>query len=215
MLSALLLADGRTPSGAHAHSAGLEAAVNDGLRPTDVPSFLDARLRTVAFSEAALTAAAVRAGADCDALLALDAEAVERTPSAQLRAAATTLGRAILRTGAQLYPEATPITSYKARSRATPRPVAFGVVAAAAGLTAADAALVALYDDAATVAAAAIKLLPIDAGVATGWIAQRAAELAMLAQAAANTRELPSLSAPLVELRSLAHGRDGGRLFAS
>ncbi len=88
-------------------------------------------------------------------------------------------------------------------------------MAAAAGLTASDAALVALYDDAATVAAAAVKLLPIDAGVANGWIAQRAHQLASLAQAAAEAQELPSLSAPLVELRSLAHGPDRGRLFAS
>lgn len=215
MVPALLLADGRTPSGAHAHSCGLEAAVSSGLHATDVPSFLDGRLRTVAFSEAALTAAAVRAGADVDALLALDAEALARSPSPSLRAAATTLGRAILRTGAQLYPEAAAITDYRARSATTPRPVAFGVVAAAAGLTAADAALVALYDDAATVAAAAVKLLPIDAGVAAGWIAQRAHQLASLAQLAADAQELPSLCAPLVELRSLVHGPDRGRLFAS
>ena len=129
MVAALLLGDGRTPSGAHAHSAGLEAAVSDGLRAADVPSFLDGRLHTVAFSEAALTAAAVRAGTAVDALLALDAEALARTPSPQLRVAATTLGRAILRTGAQLYPEALTITDYRALSAATPRPVAFGVVA--------------------------------------------------------------------------------------
>jgi len=215
MVAALLLGDGRTPSGAHAHSAGLEAAVSDGLRAADVPSFLDGRLHTVAFTEAALTAAAVRAGTDVDALLALDAEALARAPSPQLRVAATTLGRAILRTGAQLYPGAPTITHYRARSATTPRPVAFGVVAAAAGLTATDAALVALYDDAATVAAAAVKLLPIDAGVAAGWIACRAAPLASLAQAAADAPELPSLCAPLVELRSLAHGHDSGRLFAS
>ena len=215
MLSALLLGDGRTPSGAHAHSAGLEAAVSDGLRATDVPSFLDGRLHTVAFSEAALTAAAVRAVADVDALLALDAEALARTPSPQLRVAATMLGRAILRTGAQLFPEAPAIADYRARSATTPRPVGFGVVAAAAGLTPTDAALVALYEDAATVAAAAVKLLPIDAGAAAGWIARRAGQIASLAQAAADAPDLPSLCAPLVELRSLAHGHDLGRLFAS
>ena len=45
----LLLADGRFPAGGHAHSAGIEAAVNDG-RVTDVASlvaFAEGRLRTV------------------------------------------------------------------------------------------------------------------------------------------------------------------------
>ena len=35
---ALLLADSRFPSGAYAHSLGLEQAVSDGL--TDVPAFI-------------------------------------------------------------------------------------------------------------------------------------------------------------------------------
>ena len=166
--AALLLADSRTPSGSYAHSAGLEAAVRDGLRADDVPAFLRGRLRSVAFSEAALTAAAVRAGDDVDALLALDAEALARTPSPPLRAAATTLGRAILRTGAQLFPERA--HDRRPTARAAPRrrgPSRSASSAAAAGLAPADAALVALYDDAATVAAAAVKLLPVDAGAAT------------------------------------------------
>lgn len=213
--AALLLADGRTPFGSYAHSAGLETAVNAGLGADGVPAFLRARLRSVAFSEAALTAAAVRAADDLDALLALDAEALARTPSPALRAVASTLGRSILRTGAQLYPDASTLAVYRARSSATPRPVALGVVAAAGGLPAPDAALVALYDDAASVVAAAVKLLPVDAGTATGWIARLARELTELAHAAAVADELPSLSAPLIELRSLTHGHDEGRLFAS
>ena len=48
---------------------------------------------------------------------------------------------------------------YRAASRATPRPVALGVVAAVAGLDDEAVALLALYDDAATVTSAALKLL--------------------------------------------------------
>ena len=54
----LLLADSRLPSGAYAHSAGFEAAVQAGATLADVPGYLRARLATVASTDAA---AAVRA----------------------------------------------------------------------------------------------------------------------------------------------------------
>ncbi|WP_354698912.1 Urease accessory protein UreF [Paraconexibacter sp. AEG42_29] len=214
----LLLSDARTPTGSYAHSAGLEAAVQSGLRPDEVPAFMRGRLRTVAVTEAALSAAAVLASGDLDLLLALDDEAVARCPSPALRTAATTLGRGLLRTGAQLFPDAGIVPAYRAASSHTPRCVALGVVAGAGGLTSEQAALIALHDDAATVAAAAVKLLPVDAGDAAGWIARLAPQLqeaAALAVAAALRDDLPSLSAPLVERRSLRHTTDRGRLFAS
>jgi urease accessory protein len=213
--AALLLADSRTPSGSYAHSAGLEAAVRAGIRADGVPAFLRGRLRSVAFSDAGLTAAAVRAGDDRPRLDVLDAEALARTPSPVLRAVASTLGRQLLRTGAQLFPHSATIAAYRTRSAATPRPVALGVVCGAAGLTPEDAALVSLHDDAATVAAAAVKLLPVDAGDASGWVARLGAELEALARQAAGAPELPSASAPLIELRSLVHAARPGRLFAS
>jgi urease accessory protein len=213
--AALLLADGRTPSGTHAHSGGLEAAVAEGLGVAGVAGFLRGRLHTVAFTDAALSAAAVRAGDRIDSLLALDREALARTPSPRLRAASATLGRSILRTGATLYPGHPALKRYRERSAHTPRAVAFGVVAGAAGLSAADAALVALHDDAASVAAAAVKLLPIDAAAASAWVAGLAGELAGLAARAAGAGELPSLSAPLVELRSVRRADTDGSLFAS
>jgi urease accessory protein len=213
--AALLLADSRTPSGAYAHSGGLEAAVRAGLRADGVPAFLRGRLRSVAFSESALTAFAVRAGGDGAVLDALDREAMARVVSPVLRDVASALGRAVLRTGLQLFPSSAAIGAYRERSTSTPRPVALGVVCGAAGLGPADAALVALYDDAATVAAAAVKLLPLDAGVAAGWVAQIGPELEELARDAAAAPEPPSVCAPLIEMRSLVHAADRGRLFAS
>lgn len=215
---ALLLADARTPTGSYAHSCGLEAAVQHGLRPDEVPAFLRGRLATVAVTEAAITAAAVLAGDDEEALLFLDEEALARCPSPALRTAASTLGRGLLRTGAQLFPMEPILTSYRAASAHTPRPVAFGAVAGAGGLSSVEAALIALHDDASSVAAAAVKLLPVDAGDASAWIAALAPQLeeaAAAASAAALRDELPSLSAPLIEARSLRHTNDRGRLFAS
>ena len=75
---ALLLADARTPTGSYAHSCGLEAAVQHGLTPGEVPAFLRGRLATVAITEAALTAAAVLAADDLAALLWLDQEALAK-----------------------------------------------------------------------------------------------------------------------------------------
>jgi len=58
-LAALLLADGRLPTGGHVHSAGIESAVVDG-RVHDVDTLADyvhGRLRTAGLTEAALAAA--------------------------------------------------------------------------------------------------------------------------------------------------------------
>jgi urease accessory protein len=213
---ALLLADARTPSGSYAHSGGLEAAVAAGASVESVPGFMRGRLATVAFTEAALTAAAVLAAGDTEQLLALDVEALARCVSPLLRAASAGLGRGLLRTAIQIFPDARPLAAYRAASDSTPRPVAFGAVATAAGLEPAAAALIALHEDAATVAAASVKLLPVDAAVAAGWIAALAPDLSALAADAAACAlrdELPSRSAPLIDLRSITD--HGGLLFAS
>jgi len=218
--AALLLADQRTPTGGHAHSGGLEAAIIDGLELGDVPAFLRGRLETVALAEAALAAAAVRAGdrADLDALAVLDAEAWARCPSPALREASSALGRALLRTAERLTPASLLPPAYRTQSAGTPRPVAFGVTASALSLDPAQAALVSLHEDAAGVASAAVRLLPLDAGRAAGWVAALGPVLERCAAAAAvpsEPSELPSPSAPLVDLRSLGHTARRERLFAT
>jgi urease accessory protein len=211
--AALLLADSRTPTGSYAHSGGLERAIAEGMTADQVPDFIYGRLETVAFTEAAFTATAVNA--DATRLDELDHEYAARTASPALRAAASALGRSMLRTGAQLFPSARGLSHYREASTTTPRPIALGVVAGAAGLDPQTAALVALHDDAAMVASAAVKLVAVDAGAAAAWVATLGAEIARLARLAADAPELPSVAAPLIELRSLAHAHDQRRLFAS
>jgi len=218
--AALLLADQRTPTGGHAHSGGLEAAILHGLQIGDVPAFLRGRLETVALAEAALAAAAVGAGdhADLDALAVLDAEAWARCPSPALRAASSALGRALLRTAERLAPASLLPAAYRTQSAGTPRPIAFGVTASALGLDPAQAALVSLHDDAAGVASAAVRLLPLDAGRAAGWVAALGPLMERCAAAAATATEpadLPSMAAPLVDARSLVHAERRERLFAT
>jgi len=218
--AALLLADQRTPTGGHAHSGGLEAAILDGVQTGDVPAFLRGRLETVALAEAALAAAAVRAGdhADLDALAVLDTEAWARCPSPALRNASSALGRALLRTAARLAPASLLPAAYRAQSATTPRPIAFGVTASALGLDPVQAALVSLHEDAAGVASAAVRLLPLDAGRAAGWVAALGPLMERCAMAAAGETEpadLPSTAAPLVDARSLLNAERRERLFAT
>jgi urease accessory protein len=219
-VSSLLLADSRTPTGAYAHSSGLEAAVEDGLTEAGVPAFLRGRMWTVGRVDASLAAAAVRlarAGSVAE-LLQLDREAEARCASPVLRRTSSVLGRSVLRTGATLWPADASLLAYREASSATPRGVAFGVVAHAAGIDPEEASMLVLYEDAAGVASAAIKLLPVDGAAASAWVAGLAGEIeAVAAQAArpAAIENLPSACAPLLDARSLVHDTKEARLFVS
>jgi urease accessory protein len=228
---ALLLADSRFPSGSYAHSLGLEQAVADGL--TDVPAFMAARSRLVAEIDARFAVEACnvarrstgpasgrretprRAWPEPAAggrnLSFVNAQWYARCPSPVLREAARRLGAQLLRSAAVVWPVSAPA--------GTPRAVALGVVAAAAGLGDEDVALLALYDDAATVASAALKLLPLDPAVTARWLAELAPRLALAARAvAADERALEDLPAPAavaVELAAPVHQQARERLFAS
>jgi urease accessory protein len=211
-LAQLLLADGRFPAGAYAHSGGLEAA---GIGPGEVPAFMAARLEAVAAPECTLALAAARADGLAE-LLVLDAEADARTPSPPLRAASRRLGSQLLRTAAVVWPGEPLVEAYREQSRSTPRVVAFGLVASLAGLDDTAIAQTFLYDDAAMVAAAAVRLLPVDAATTTRWLAEleplidRLAAEAVIAEA-----PLPAPFAPRLDLLSLDHAAREGKLFAS
>jgi urease accessory protein len=234
---ALLLADSRFPSGGYAHSHGLEQAVADGL--TDVPAFAAARLRLVAAADARVAVAARRVAdghsessavddggpsptPDADrrsaALAELDDEWCARCPSPVLRAAARRLGAQLLRSAATVWDDSV-IAAYREASSATPRPVALGVVAAAAGLDDEAVALLALYDDAATVTSAALKLLPLDPAITARWLAELAPAMTAAAlEAAADRRPVAAQPPPAaigIELAAPVHQQRRERLFAS
>lgn len=220
-LPLLLLTDGRFPAGGYAHSGGLEAAVEDGLAAADVPAFVAGRLRGVSWPESVLAVLAARAArvSDLPRLLALDAETRARCPSPPLRIAAARLGSQLLRTAAEVWPADATIARYRDESADTPRPVAFGVVAAAGGLDDPDVARAYLYEEAAGVLAAAVKLVAVD----SAFTARRLVELeplivrlgAAAAAAADDGSEAPGGFAPALELRSLDHAGREGRLFAT
>src|SRR5689334_165109 len=122
----LLLADGRLPSGGHAHSSGLEAQVSAGrVRDVrDLAGFLRGKLATTGLVAAAFAAAACRRPAEWPSLDdGLDA----RTPSPALRRASRAQGRALLRAGRAMWP--LPPVALPPAGREPHQPVALGLIA--------------------------------------------------------------------------------------
>jgi urease accessory protein len=216
----LLLADARTPSGSFAHSGGLEAALGAGLSAPAIPGFIRARLMTIGACDAALAVGGACADS-IERLLALDEEAAARTPAAPLRDASRRLGRALLRTVRTWWPQDPGLAAYAQASTLTPRSVVLGIAGRAAALPLIAVARLSLYDDAATVIAAAVKLVALDPAAATGWLATLEPAIEELARSAAlaggipDLARLPSSSTPLLDLRALAHTTSDRRLFVS
>jgi len=211
-LAALLLADGRFPAGGHAHSGGLEEAVTTG-RVHDVESlgsFVGGRLATAGRVAAGLAAVACAGRWPVDAL---DAEAGARMASPAVRAASLRQGRQLVRAASHAWP-IRPVTVHHA--------VAVGLVAAAAGLGAVDAARWAAYDAVMAPATAAVRLLGLDPFEVAARVAalgpaidEVAAEAAAFAAGDAPVEDLPAHSAPWLDLGAEVHALREVRLFAS
>ena len=211
----LMLADARFPAGGHAHSGGLEGAVNAGA-VADVPSlnlFLQGRLATAGVVAAALAAAAC-ARPRADRLARLDAEADARTPSPAQREASRRQGRTLLRAAAAAWPW---LADLPRDGRPPHHAIALGAAAAAAGCTPGEAALVAAYLTVTGPASAAVRLLALDPIEVSAAIARLAGRIedAAARGAAADPDDLPYPSAPALDLYAEAHARAEVRLFAS
>jgi urease accessory protein len=167
----------------------------------------------------ALAARRVAAGNEsADDLVALDDEWCARCPSPVLRAAARRLGSGLLRSAMTVWDDLR-LGAYREASTATPRPVSLGVVGAVAGLDDEAVALLSLYDDAATVTSAALKLLPLDPAVTARWLAELAPALERTAREAAADRrpvaQQPPPAAVALEVAAPVHQARRERLFAS
>jgi urease accessory protein len=221
----LLLADGRYPAGGHAHSAGLEAAVAAG-RVADLGSldaFLRGRLATAGLVSAAFAAAACERatrtasgdthGGQLDDLGAgLDA----RMAGPASRLASRRQGRALARTGRATWPSSV----FDALPHHPHHAVALGVVAAAAGLGAEQAALAAAYGAVTGPAAAAVRLLRPDPYAVQALLAGLADDCDAVAAAGAAHADrpvagLPAATGPLADIGAEIHASWEVRLFAS
>lgn len=211
--SLLLLADGRFPDGAHAHSHGLEAAVDDG-RVHDTAS-LAAYLACRLWTSGRLDAAAARlaaAGVDVDAL---DAAWCVRTPSEAARATARSLGRSLARTASRLVPDR-PLAL--ADGRPPVQPVALGMLAAAIGCTPDEAAVASAHGIAATLSAAGLRLLSLDPFDVTAVLHHLRPDVDAVAASTdglAGPDDLPHASTPFAEIDIERQAAMPIRLFRS
>ena len=215
----LLLADSRFPTGAHAHSAGVEAshARGDICDLDGLTAFIDGRLLTSAAVDAAFAAAAC----DPDASPAeLDHELAIRTPSPRLRTVSRSLGRQLLRPAARAWPSGRYDIARAVHRDGPMQPVALGVVAGAAGLTRRDAALCMLHQFVGTATTAAVRLLgldPFEVHALAARLGPRLDDMAAAAEAVSRCRaaDLPSTTTVLGDILAEHHATWEVRLFAS
>jgi urease accessory protein len=263
-----LLADSRLPTGGHAHSGGLEAAVRRGLvrSPDDVAAWLAGRIPTAGLVTAAAAASACvlvsparieRGDPSVDSMGegrpssespaypssergAPSVESIERrapslnldwapwddalsarTPVAALREVSRAQGRAMLRTVRAAWPHAA-VHGLGTRPH---QALVLGVVTAAAGGSAHDAAALAVHHLVGQVCSAGVRLLGLDplalAGVharalaAHAVVVDRAADAGTHAAARDDPDLLPCATTPLPEVLAVVHARSEGALFAS
>ncbi len=217
----MLLADGRLPTGGHAHSSGgLEPALAGGLLQSQVPDFIRGRLETVGLVEAAATVVTRRwavSEGSAGELEDISRELLARTPSAPLREASIQLGRGLARLASRLWPQHPAVQMLMALPGHPMRPLALGVFTAVSGMDDLQAARSCLYDDAQTVASAALKLLPVDPAEPVEWLLRAAPPtietVAAAAVAVEGVADIPATTGPLVEQWSLEHHARSRRIF--
>jgi len=225
-----MLADGRLPTGGHTQSAGLEPAVRaglgaDGKQPADVGEYARDRLRTVTRTEAAVAVVARhhahpdRQAADAPPIqmaprfTQLEAAWAARTPSRALRTASRRQGRAYLRLAARVWPD---VLRHLPADAEIARPLVIGVIGAVTGLSAEQVARLVAYDDAQTVIAASLKLLPGDPATAVTWLAALHEDIERLVNDVApltDIDKIPAGGAPLIDQFAEQHAIERMRLF--
>lgn len=213
----MLLGDARLPVAGHTQSAGLEPAVQHGLSAEEVPLYVAARLQSVVRVDAGTAVVALRhLSQDRSAAPVVRAWAA-RTPSPALRKASRMQARAFLRISSRLWPESRYVAEAASLAGA-PRPVAVAAAGATLGLSARSVARLVAWDDVQTVAAAALKLLPLDPVTATEWVHDALPAIAALADEVADLREpgqVPALAAPQIETWAQVHAVSSRRLFSA
>ena len=216
--AAMLLADGRLPTGAHTQSAGVEPAFAHGMRLDQVPDYIRVRLRTITEVEAAAAVVAryrwQTEPADRAAAMAeVDAAWRVRTLSDVLRDASESLGRSYLRTAGEVWSLA---DLRSARDGVWCRAVVLGATGAEAGLSADELARLVGFEDVQTVVAAALKLKPFDPSQAVAWVAQAEPQVEQLVDRVAGltgTEQIPAYGAPQIEEWGQRHQFAERRLF--
>lgn len=221
---ALMLADGRLPTGGHAHSSGLEAAVARGLVTglADLEDWTRGCLATAWWTDAAAAAMAARWTAPDGPVpqwAALDAELTARSATTAARRVARALGRQLARTARTAWPHVDLAAVAAGHPDGPLAPSVLGALAGASGLGPAAAAGIALHNAVQAATGAAVRLLALDPFAVAALVVRLAPDLTDRASAAAarpdDPRDLPATGAPRLDLLFAAHEVATTRLFAS
>jgi urease accessory protein len=223
-LRLLHFADGLFPTGAYAHSFGLESYVQDGRvhdRAT-LEEFLAGYLEGSAGpGDGVLVGAAVERGRvrDLAGALALDAEIDALRPAAELREASRQMGRQTLRIATELTADVfLARIAAEADAGRTPghHPLVFGLVGGVLAWPARSAILAYLQASASAVVSAALRLFPMGQLDGQRALWAMGPRIAALATRAAETPpgDLSSF-VPGLEIAAMHHARLDARLFRS
>lgn len=207
----LLLADSRLPTGAHAHSGGVEQAIAHGLvRDTaGLEWFTRRRLATAGLLAAAAAAAANRAAGDQALLSALDTALDVRTPSPALRAASRNAGRGLLRLARRTVADLPDL------GRRPHHSLVLGVLSSELGIGPDAAAALAVQSTATGITAAAQRLLALDPFDVADLLLALAGAIDATAAAGVQLSDLPDLGDPLADLLAETHHARKDRYFVS
>ncbi len=218
-----LLADGRFPSGGHAHSFGYEAASREwALDSTEgVASFIEGRLHSTGRTEASLIAAVsheIRTRQQPNWSV-LDAEAEARIISGALRAASRALGRQWLRAGGRVWPGGVAADLF-ATVGGPHQVLALAAVGSDAGLGTYQTVLLHLHHLVSGITTAAVRLHGLDPFEMSGVTERFGETLEALAEEATENRAMPladvsAWSGPLTEILAEEHAAWDSRLFQS
>ncbi|MEM9034308.1 MAG: urease accessory UreF family protein [Actinomycetota bacterium] len=213
---ALLLADGRLPTGAHAHSGGAGWAIGERLvtDEVDLERWCRERLRTVGAVDAAATVWVRCRWPDVD-LVQVDAELSARAAGPGAMSTSRRLGRGWRRLADAVAPGALDGLPKDAH-----RVVVLGALAAVLDMAADEVAAVVIHDLVAEACTAAVRLLGLDPQQVTAVQvrladAQRAVIADAIGAAAGSIADLPCPTSPLVELAIEGGVVAPERLFAS
>lgn len=208
LVTLLMLADSRMPTGGHVHSGGVEEAVTSRLviDLSTLDAYLRRRIRTTALVSASIAAAVHRGVLD---IASAEAEADARTPAPAAREASRAQGRGLLRLARRVWPG----PDWEALGSRPHLAVVAGRVGSASALTPEQTALAVVYTTMTGSAIAAQRLLALD----PGDVAALTFGLAETCQTTADVAalSLADLSDPMLDELAQRHAQRERPLFSS
>ena len=220
MLPLLHLCDSLFPIGGYVHSDGLEAATSSGAIQTaaDLEAWmrvaLDETLARTDGPSLALAWAAFCRG-DWVGLDVLDREVHALRPSSTAREASRAIGTRLIRTWMEIHPDHRLRVLGETGSKALTFPVAFGVVCASEDMPLQHALEGFMYARLASVASAAMRLMPIGQGQAHTILSAMLARVPGTVQQVLAANARPSSFTPAFDIASMSQQYVHSRLFRS